>query len=986
MKTYCFLLFFSVFSLSSYSQKSSPVAGDAAILIDLLKKDYNSINPETKADEIIRDRARVIGIFKSYYDGEQSQDISLDSFKKSLDFKKKTDAIWNLKDLTYQKLFTERNAYPAALNAYNSAKKAYNTINNVDHNATTIAQLELASQVLIGKDTVYNTTKYYSDTYDLLGLYTSYNKNPYVKHIIELFVKKYNYLQNSKTDIYSEVNYQSSIQKSLPFLGGDLAFETVIDGLSRFLAERIKEELTTYVLNKIKEDLNDPNPQSYLNELMALLPRTTNYIKGFEADQILNFIDETKQYIEDDLSKLLENASNLKETPRFKTLIENNPDLDFAFEALEIYPQLSKIKNPVDYFDMLDNSRGISRWAELVIDTGKLKKSDSLKLEKEKVKFNIGNSLRLSSMIAHSLTVLENSEIKFVSTDFMSNYGSEINFYFIYIGFLNQQNLKYHNVQFIGKKAIAPEPLSFQNLMNTITADTIEKVKTKVKFLNIELTKIASNTEKIYNDALAIKKSKNNNEAVSIEDVHSFIEGIINLGQQISISSDELLSPANDLNLITAGLGFSIKNKTSPYFKTAHASNDIMLDLHNKKFSTAIIKTLEIPTNFNNSQFSIDKILEINNQFKNDSNLILLQKIISNGKIPSNEDALDDLKNQIEYVKAAISNIENPALSIKSLKEQIDNIQAIVNGNVNTHLNYLPNRQELENNLRSNYKEIVLGLSGIDLDSIIMNPINKYLKNYSYKVETSKEITDKVNAYVSKVFELMIIDGQLSIGTLKNNNDYKIAEKELTRKLGAYLPEIAKNTFNIKSENVIKTIHFINDIALSESAEDVESAIDAFALPSGSYSLKKKKGAYVSINSFPGILGGFEQRSIGDAKLNSVGFTAPIGLYSKLFNLKGVGLFFPIIDIAAPVRFRLDTENTTKTLPEFSFKNIVSPGLYVTYTPWDSPVTFNLGAQYGPELQIINDDGTTTNYDDSFRIGLGVTLDIPLVTLFNKPQ
>ncbi|PKV51899.1 hypothetical protein ATE84_3999 [Aquimarina sp. MAR_2010_214] len=971
MRSYFLILCFTAFTISSFSQKSSPVAGDAATLIDLLKKDYNSINPETKAEEIIRDRARVLGVFKSYYDGELNQELSKDSLIGNSIITDENSDILGLPDLTYKILDTKRNEYPKAFNDYNRSKKTYNNLKNIDHNSTTINKLEIASNEFTDKQEIYYNTKYYSDSYDLIGLYSSYNQNTYLKHIIEIFIKKYNYLQNSKTDVYSEVNYQSSIQKSLPFLGGDLSFETVIDGLSRFLAKRIKEELTTYVINKIKEDLNDPKPQSYLNELMTLLPRTTDYIKGFEADQVLNFIDEIKQYIEDDLSKLLENASNLKETPRFKILIENNPDLDFAFEALEIYPQLSKIKNPVDYFDMLDNSRNISRWAEL---------------DKEKVKFNIGNSLRLSSMIAHSLTVLENSELKFVSTDFMSNYGSEVNFYFLYIGFLNQQNLKYYNVRFVTKTKKGPDTLAFDKLMSSVTPQDIDKVRTKVKFLNSELTKIASNTEKIYNDALAIKKAKNSNEDVAIEDIHSFIEGIINLGQQISISADELLSHDNELNLISKDLEFSIENKTSPYFKTAHASNDIMLDLHNKKYSTAIIKTLEIPTNFTNSQFSIDKILEINNQFKIASNLILLQQILQHNKIPSDEDKLDDLKNTLLYLKAALSNINSTTNTFISLKKQIDNIHSIVNGDVNNSLNYITYRQELENNLRTNYEEILLTISGIDLDDFIVNPINTYLVNHGYDDATTNGIISKVDTYLSKVFELMIIDGQMSIKALKSNNDYKIAEKELIRNLGAYLPEIASNVFKIKSKNVIKTIHFINDIALSESAEDVESAIDAFALPSGSYSLKKKKGSYVSINSFPGILGGFEQRSIGEAKLNSMGFTAPIGLYTKLFNIKGVGLFLPIIDIAAPVRFRLDNENNTKTLPEFTFKNIISPGLYLTYTPWDSPVTFNLGAQYGPELQIVNDDNTTTKYDDSFRIGLGVTLDIPLVTLFNKPQ
>ena len=152
-----------------------------------------------------------------------------------------------------------------------------------------------------------------------------------------------------------------------------------------------------------------------------------------EANQALNFVDDLKQYVEQDLNNLLNNAANLSTTPRFKELVKNNPEFEFAFEALELIPKISKIENPIDYFDILENSRTLQAWASN---------------EKKKHQYNIANSIKLASLLAHSLTVVDNGKIKFVSTEFMANYGSETDFYLSYIGFLHQQNNKYFDIAF----------------------------------------------------------------------------------------------------------------------------------------------------------------------------------------------------------------------------------------------------------------------------------------------------------------------------------------------------------------------------------------------------------------------------------------------------------------------------------------------------------------------------------------------------------
>src|SRR5688572_5964118 len=48
------------------AQKDAPVSGHAATLFDLLKKDYNAIDPENRKEELAKDRTAVIAIFKGY--------------------------------------------------------------------------------------------------------------------------------------------------------------------------------------------------------------------------------------------------------------------------------------------------------------------------------------------------------------------------------------------------------------------------------------------------------------------------------------------------------------------------------------------------------------------------------------------------------------------------------------------------------------------------------------------------------------------------------------------------------------------------------------------------------------------------------------------------------------------------------------------------------------------------------------------------------
>ena len=88
------------FALSA--QKSAPIAGDAAQLIDYLRKDYSSVPLKDRPEEIARDRAKVLAIFKGYLTDEEQgelEGIDFEAKLKSLDKNLKIDSTDNLTNL-----------------------------------------------------------------------------------------------------------------------------------------------------------------------------------------------------------------------------------------------------------------------------------------------------------------------------------------------------------------------------------------------------------------------------------------------------------------------------------------------------------------------------------------------------------------------------------------------------------------------------------------------------------------------------------------------------------------------------------------------------------------------------------------------------------------------------------------------------------------------------------------------------------------------
>ncbi len=175
-------------------------------------------------------------------------------------------------------------------------------------------------------------------------------------------------------------------------------------------------------------------------------------------------------------------------------------------------------------------------------------------------------------------------------------------------------------------------------------------------------------------------------------------------------------------------------------------------------------------------------------------------------------------------------------------------------------------------------------------------------------------------------------------------------------------------------------VNFLAAIAKAKTAEDAEHAIEALALPAGSSAIKRNSMFNVALNSYPGLFVGVESEFTENKHPVSIGFTAPVGVaISGRTKKRGSNSFYiTIIDIGALTRVHLSGDDPGE-LPEFTFKNVLAPGLHYVYGFKNGPLSLISGLQYGPQLKSL--EGADKG---AFRVGLGLTVDIPILNFLYK--
>lgn len=313
-----------------------------------------------------------------------------------------------------------------------------------------------------------------------------------------------------------------------------------------------------------------------------------------------------------------------------------------------------------------------------------------------------------------------------------------------------------------------------------------------------------------------------------------------------------------------------------------------------------------------------------------------------------------------------------------------------------------------------------------DFDKVIKTDLHKELKNY-FKI--TYEIADLVTDINRKNYS-SAVNHAVTVYNLVRTKPLETEFKRITRSVDSLekLPKESLKTmekslkmsrdtlqqagasFSLSKDLLQKFVMygtFMSNVATAKSPAEVEKAIEAAALPSGSSRIKRETSFNVALNAYTGLFIGYEQITGLDSKrfeINNFGVAAPIGvsvstgghsflcLFPKNEGHWSYSAFISLVDLGAVASFRFQNGDSIAQAPKIQLKDIFSPGLFFSLGFPKSPLSLNLGAQVGPNLRNVNvkdENGDMVNkYQDNvyWRFSASLVVDIPIFNFYTRSK
>lgn len=180
---------------------------------------------------------------------------------------------------------------------------------------------------------------------------------------------------------------------------------------------------------------------------------------------------------------------------------------------------------------------------------------------------------------------------------------------------------------------------------------------------------------------------------------------------------------------------------------------------------------------------------------------------------------------------------------------------------------------------------------------------------------------------------------------------------------------------------------FIATTSQAQSSQEVSAAIEAFALPPGSSSLKKNAAFSISLNAYVGLAGGQEMLQGQSPRwFQAVG--TPLGMsFNWGFKRAGsLSAMLSVIDVGAVTAYRFrDSTNSSSALTDLRWENVFAPGAYLVYGLPKWPISLGFGGQLGPHLRAVGSNNTFQR-TNGWRWGAFIGVDIPLTHFYTSEQ
>ncbi len=279
---------------------------------------------------------------------------------------------------------------------------------------------------------------------------------------------------------------------------------------------------------------------------------------------------------------------------------------------------------------------------------------------------------------------------------------------------------------------------------------------------------------------------------------------------------------------------------------------------------------------------------------------------------------------------------------------------------------------------------IVIAKSGNELYK------NIYSKDYNSAVKNAYNILDQVFNHAQDLVQekkeriklndehKRVLDGVSS--SLDSTAKQRFSDSLLNIQKSEFENSFANDNLPTKKflESFLKYGNFLASVVKAESAAEVEAALDATALPAGSYSIKQNSHFNVSLNGYIGYGWDIDK---GNGFYAPIGFSFNMGLGKK----KGgaLSIFTAIIDVGSIVSYRLKNGNDEDLKQEVRLESIFAPSAQLLFEIPRLPIAFGPGWRRTPKL-FYSSSTNFTVVPAKDVINISVLIDIPIFTLTNR--
>jgi len=255
---------------------------------------------------------------------------------------------------------------------------------------------------------------------------------------------------------------------------------------------------------------------------------------------------------------------------------------------------------------------------------------------------------------------------------------------------------------------------------------------------------------------------------------------------------------------------------------------------------------------------------------------------------------------------------------------------------------------------------------------------NIYSKNYNGAVTNVYNILELTFSHKNELIE----------ERLENQNVRKHIEGRTETIDSAAVETVVKGT-PFPSMKILgaflKYGNFMASVVKAESGEEVQKAIEAAALPAGSYSIKQKSEVNISVNGYIGYAWDFGKVSLKDPYAKGV--YAPVGVNLTHGSAKNHGLsftgFVSLIDVGSVAAYRLQSGTTETLKQEVRLESIFSPSAQLIVELGGYPFAIAGGWRRTPKLFYSGNSSFTTVLPRNV-FNFSVMIDVPVFTIYNR--